>query len=280
MYLEIGGQRLRRVDDRLRLERLGREKLQGDVVEPGRALGLAPAAEQAVDRNGIVQTGLKDDLDAGPILRPFHRWRHDVESVEIEQRALAFAGLEALRLDPAAQPVFSEGQDGGDSLPGSVRAGRGRNTGAALPGMSGRLVEGELALDLPIGLDPPGGQAVGLFFKRGVRQNVPGSGRPGLGRSQSRRNNQNRGQSQDQDSQAIFFHFQFSLPKNEKSETRVTRRCHLRRLSTNPFLSARAARSARRIAARSLRPNPRPCFSASTRIFFSPAMSSTDAAMQ
>ena len=100
--------------------------------------------------------------------------------MEIEQGALAFAGLEALGLDPAAQPVAGERLDGRHGLPGGVRPRGGGNAEGALSCMGNRLVEGELAPGLPVGLRPSRGKAVRGFFEGSVRKNVLGRGGSGL----------------------------------------------------------------------------------------------------
>ncbi len=171
MYFEIGSPGLVAVDrDPGPAELAAGEADELDVVEPGLARRPAPAAEEAVDLEGVVGPGVELDLGLGPVLGPGDGRRPPVaEAVDVDLGAAARSGLDVLGLDESAEPVAGVGPDRDGREPGGVCAllGRDRDAPPARAPLGG---DGELGVagPLPAAMPPTRGVLPVHLLERAV----------------------------------------------------------------------------------------------------------------
>src|SRR4030042_3690014 len=91
----------RRLDRYLRFQGPSRKEFELYVIEPGRAGGLPPAAENAVERKDVVGPAFEDELHPGPVLRSGDGLAPDIGAVEAEKRAPDRPPLGGLGFNPA-----------------------------------------------------------------------------------------------------------------------------------------------------------------------------------
>lgn len=147
--------------------------LEGDVIEPGRSAGGAPATEEAIDGDLLEAGGVESNFEAGPVGGILDGFRYGVAyAMDIELGASC--ALEVFGADPTGEAVFRAGFDGGLDEPGDIGAAFGGDADGVFAGVSDRGVEREggfAAIGVGGGTPVDGLVVVGVL-ERGIGEEV------------------------------------------------------------------------------------------------------------
>ena len=162
-----------------------------DVIEPSRSFGTAPTTEEAVDEHAAARPDFEDRLDARPIgvtRGDRRRLALHLQLVQVDERTVRAAALEALGLDPDAELVLAVGTHRQLKAPTRIGAFTRADLDAALAAAAEALLDGEDRLAAPRARAPMARTAFARQrFERRVAHEVACALPRGLGLASSQR---------------------------------------------------------------------------------------------